>query len=86
MSRDIPSQALNDVTGVAREDVELVEGERDATLRVVIEFSGKSKVDYRYRVESTRAAGEADATPHTGTCDRCMREAVVKKIAADIPT
>lgn len=72
----------------AREDVELVEGEgeRDATLRVVIEFSGKSKLDYRYRVESTRAAGEADATPHGGTCDRCMREAVVKKIAADIPT
>ena len=59
----------------AREDVELVEGERDATLRVVIEFSGKSKVDYRSRVESTRAAGEADTTPHSGTCDRCMREA-----------
>ncbi len=41
----------------------------------MIEFSGKSKVDYRYRVESTRAAGEADATPHSGTRVRCMREA-----------
>lgn len=74
---------------LAREGVDLVEaeGERDATLRIKVEFSGKSKVDYSYRVESTTTGSdsEVDATPRIGSCARCIREAVVKKVAVEIP-
>lgn len=70
------------------EDIELVDEEnpRDGTLRVTVEFREGSKIDFNYTVESsTTSSAGSDATPHDGTCERCMREGVVEKIVAVVP-